>query len=338
LAGTFPNIKLIGGRWYVYIAVPRDAQSAIGKKSFTQSLGTGDLQDAKKLAPPIIKKIKIEIANARKKTAVASLDLQPARIALANWATKGGLKKTIPDDWYDPARLEKLKTAATTENGWQDLPDFNLTVAQMLEFGGLSVGSKDAIVEGIRREAAFHLWLGEQDRERTRQIAKLESERVAAIDKLSSIRRADLTEIGPTYASLPTPPPPAMKISELYAAWLTSIKNPSQKERGRFDHYVRRITETLGDKPINYVSKAEVQELMDLVARMPGRKRSADLDKLPLREMVAKFEKENAKRVQKGVEPIETLTATSVAVWFSNYNRMFEYVSTAEQNQAIGAE
>ena len=85
------------------------------------------------------------------------------------------------------------------------------------------------------------------------------------------------------------------------------------------------MTEALGDKPINYVTKAEVQEFMNLVTRYPGRKRSASLDKLPMRQLIERFEADNAKLAAKGQKSIETLKEKSVGVWFANFNRMFEY-------------
>ena len=224
MAGTLPGMKLIKGRWYVYIAVPADVQLALNRKSFTKSLGTGDYNDAKKAAPAIIKRFKQEIANARRRVTVAKLDLAPARLALANWAVKGGIERTIPDDWYDPDRIDRFKLAGTTENGWQKIPDFDHTIAQMLDAGGLSVASSDPLIEAIRQEAALHLWHGELSRERVRQLRKFEADRIAAIDKRSAVWRAELEEVGPTFAPPPAPQPPAMKISELYKAWLGSLK------------------------------------------------------------------------------------------------------------------
>ena len=319
-------MKRVKGRWYVYIAVPKDVQAALGRKSFTETLHTGDFADARKRAPEVIKKIKLDIANARRGETIKKIDLAPARQAMSNWHSKGGLERTISDDWYDPIRVEKFKLAATTEDGWRQIPDYDNTLAQMLDFGGLAVASSDPLIAAFRQEAAFYLWIGEQHRERTRQDRKFEADRIAAIDRLSAVRRTDLTDIGPTFQPPPPPPPPSMKISALYKAWLASLKfTPTPKELQRFDHYVRRLTETLGDKPVNYVTKVEIQEFMDLVARYPGRKRTAVLEKLPMRALITKFEADNAKRIARGEQPIETLKEKSVGVWFANFNRMFEY-------------
>ena len=64
---------------------------------------------------------------------------------------------------------------------------------------------------------------------------------------------------------------------------------------------------------------------MSWVARFPGRKRNAETNKRPMRELVLKFEEDNLRLTQAEMTPIKTLTVTTAREWFAHYKRMFGY-------------
>jgi len=88
MAGSAPNIVLRKGTWYLRKQIPADVRAIIGKSEMWVSLKTGDFQEAKKAAVPHAARIDRNIAEVRRKLAGGSLDLIPARLALAAWAEK----------------------------------------------------------------------------------------------------------------------------------------------------------------------------------------------------------------------------------------------------------
>ena len=71
----------------VRVAVPADVRNVVGKVELIQPLQTGDFSEATKKWGPVYKAFKAQIAQARAKGAVATINLPPARLALANWTT-----------------------------------------------------------------------------------------------------------------------------------------------------------------------------------------------------------------------------------------------------------
>jgi hypothetical protein len=53
MAGSLSGIRLIGGTYHARIGVPKDVQGILGRWQFQESLRTGDIADARKIAPPI---------------------------------------------------------------------------------------------------------------------------------------------------------------------------------------------------------------------------------------------------------------------------------------------
>ena len=100
---------------------------------------------------------------------------------------------------------------------------------------------------------------------------------------------------------------------------------PTEKQLGRLSHQIRRLIEYVGDVPANFLTKDQVADFMSWASRFPGRKRSAALNALPMRELVVQFEQMNADLVAKNQATIPTLTKTTVEEWFASYKRMFAY-------------
>jgi len=130
-------------------------------------------------------------------------------------------------------------------------------------------------------------------------------------------------------------PPPSIRLQRLYDEWLATL-NVAEKEVGRLNHQIRRLIEVVGDKPANHLTRREVREVMGLVARFPGRKRSAELNALPMRELIEKFEADKAdiakrnaaKRPGELMEEVPaTLAVATVREWYSGWQRMYEYGS-----------
>lgn len=62
---------------------------------------------------------------------------------------------------------------------------------------------------------------------------------------------------------------------------------------------------------------------MAMVSRFPGRKRPPELNALPIRRLVDRFEAENAERPTE--QKWRVLSATTVGEWFAGYRRMFDH-------------
>lgn len=321
MAGSAPNIILLKGTYYVRVAVPRDVKATIGKGELWESLKTSNFHDAKKSAPPVIAKFKRQIDTARRGT-TGQIQTTPARIALANWAHK--IMQTPPTDgelvtdWSVTQRIQALENAIADENGYLEIDGFDENLAKLLTENGCKVGVDDPIIGMMRQEAALTLLYGARYVEQARlvnvrlrfaeQAAAAPVETIGAIVAKPSVDR----------------PTPSLTLSALFEEWIANRK-PAEKEVGRLRHQSRRLIETVGDIPANYLGKKEIAEFMSLVPKMPGRKRPAELNALPMRELVARFEEMNADLIEAGKEPMPTLTKTTVEEWFASYKRMFSY-------------
>jgi integrase len=310
MAGRFPGLYLDGNTWYVRVAVPKDVQAKLGRSERHVSLKTGDRRDAERFYPH------------------APLDRHAAEVALGKWSA---MITSNPERYVIPTatHLDTSPQMRTMIEGyrafWESgdrsvLPDESIhdlgplpdMTRQMLQIGGLRVAPGHPIIGEMEQTAAYHISLA---------YTVLERERRAM-----AIKSMPLEAVMPTRTDPKVGEAPAIKLSALYAAWkasLTGKKAVADKEKGRLDHQFRRLVETVGDLPANYVTKAMITEHMGLVARFPGRKRSAALNALPMRELVEQFEAENAKRAD--AERHAALTAFTAAEWFSGYRRMFAF-------------
>jgi hypothetical protein len=98
----YPGLTLQRNTYIVRIVVPADVRRIIGKRELIQSLQTGDYREAVKKWGPVHKAFKRQIDEARTKGSVGEVDLQPARIALANWSNRERDKSIMITD-ADPA-------------------------------------------------------------------------------------------------------------------------------------------------------------------------------------------------------------------------------------------
>jgi integrase len=314
-ADKMKNIKLKGGTYNVRISYPEEVQHLFGgKKEKWVTLGTGNPHDAARMAPPIIAKIKREIADARAGRSPGETSVDDARKALAAHTVRPapGVMMSVEQARY--AAL--LEGAKASPDGWRAIPDFDQTVARLIS-ANRQVDPSEPVVAEMRQEVAAHLLANE--------LAYPPSKAARA-----ALGEAQWAREG----SAPKPlPAPSLRLRKLYNEWKRSL-SVADKEIGRLDHQFRRLEEVVGDKPANHLSRSEVREFMALVARFPGRKRSADLNALPMRELIERFEADNAAIVarnsaRKPEEALEevpgTLAAATVSEWFSGYRRMFEF-------------
>jgi integrase len=178
----------------------------------------------------------------------------------------------------------------------------------MLNLGGMRVAPGHPIIAEMERAASLCI---------ATAYRYLERERLSR-----SVKNIDLGDVGAVDVAQKPTAPPSIRLSELYKRWKATLR-VADKEIGRLDHQQRRLVETIGDLPINHITKAMISEHMALVARFPGRKRSVQLSTLPMHELVEQFERENMER--KGEEKHQPLTAFTAAEWFSGYQRMFKF-------------
>jgi hypothetical protein len=322
MAGTAPNIKLRKDTYYVRVQVPANVQAVIGKTELWESLRTGNFHDARKAAPPVIDRFKREIDAARRGTWDQTRTM-PARAALANWAVKQAARPpTLEGDLYSELntlqRVAALQRAWNNPEGYRDIEGFDEDLATILSANGCRVTSTDPVIAEMRQEAALTFLYAAQFAERGRLAT-------AFTKRAEAVQQADLE----TIAVAPSKPgnelpAPSLTISKLFERWFASVR-PSDKEAGRLRHQLRRMLEAVGDIPANYLTKDQVADFMSWVVRFPGRKRSAKLNALPLRELVEAFETLNAKLAESGEPTCPTLTKTTVEEWFAGYKRMFSF-------------
>ena len=324
-----PGLTLQKNTYLVRVVVPEDVRVIIGKRELIQSLQTGDYNEAVKKWGPVYKAFKAQITQARARGAVAKLDLQPARIALANWAVIVGQEPFELGDeeahetpWLTAKRIAEYEKAWKEPDSWEAIPDFDAKAADMLTRGGLPTRLGDPVIAALRPEVALHLMYAARHDERRRLVQARER-------LVEAAKGVDLDDVGamPERPSRPLPAP-SETIRAIYDAWAPKL-TVSDKEKGRLDHQIRRLIEFVGDKPANHLTKAEVREFMSWVARFPGRRRPPDLNALPIRQLVERFERENAEREE--ADKWSTLTYTTVGEWFGGYQRMFNHAVAMDQ-------
>ena len=316
-----PGLSLQHNTYIVRVAVPAGVRRILGKRELIRSLQTGDYGEAVKKWGPVHTEFKALIAQAKSKGAVDALDLQPARLALANWATADGQKAIVDGDdadtpWLIQKRIADYEKAWTDPGGWEAIPNFDAKAVEMLTAGGLPMRLGDPIIAPLRQEVALHLMYAERHYERRRLIAARERSVEAA-------KGADLDNVG----VMPERPPkalpaPSLSLQKLYDEWVATL-SVSEKEKGRLAHQMRRLIEFTGDIPANHLTKDQIRAFMTMVTRFPGRKRPPELNALPIRELVERFEMENAQRPE--IEKWKVLAETTVGEWFAGYRRMFDH-------------
>lgn len=317
----YAGLSLQHNTYIVRVAVPADVRKIIGKRELIQSLRTGDFGEAAKKWGPVYKAFKAQIEQARAKGAVNALDLQPARLALANWATAEGQKPIVDGGdtdtpWLVQKRIADYEKAWTDPSGWEAIPDFDDKAVEMLTAGGLPIRLGDPLIAPLRQEVALHLMYAERHNERRRLIAARER-------LVEAARGADLDDVGviPERPSKPLPAP-SVTLQKLYDEWVATLQ-VSEKEKGRLAHQTRRLIEFVGDIPANHLTKDQIRDFMAMVSRFPGRKRPPKLNALPIRKLVDRFEAENAERPVG--EKWKVLSATTVGEWFAGSRRMFDH-------------
>lgn len=318
----YPGLVLEGNTYVVRKVVPAALRLGIGKRELIRSLKTGDIAEARRAWEPVWREFNQIIDDARRGGAPKPvIDRRAGQMALARWAVLEQ-DNALPTDqalhtsWLITDKIAKLERAVSSPNGWRDIAGFDQTVAEMLAAGGLVVAPSDPMVEAMWGEAAITLLYAEKWKER----ARLE---VAFQRRADAVRKADLDDVA-AESTQPEKVPPAasLTIQQLFDAWLPTLK-VAEKEKGRLKHQIRRLIEFVGDKPASHVEKREIIDLMNLVGRFPGRKRPPALNALPIRELIERFEVENAGRPE--AKRWKTLTRTTAEEWFAGYSRMWEF-------------
>ena len=320
------NIVKQGSTYYVAITVPPDVGHLFPTKSIWRTTGTGDPREAGRIGAAIRVRIKKEIADARaslRHAASAPDRSMEAIIALEAWAAQQ--TRMAPEHYgeaspapFTIAAADALQRVVDDPEQYREVEGFDAYVARCLTVHGCAVAVDDAVIAAIRQQAALTFLYALKFHEKARQADLfLRKAKAVAADGVEAF---PIVPVAPDKGT----PAPALTISKLQDQWMEAIK-PSEKDRQRLDHQFRRLKECVGDKPANYLTKADVSEFMGLVARFPGRKRSAELNALPMRELVEQFEANNAKAKAEGEPNVETLTKTSAENWFAAFKRCWAY-------------
>lgn len=337
MAGKYPGLWLKGGTFYVRKVVPAALRAKVGKSELIESLQTGDRRDAERFYPEVMKRFNARIIEAKTSGPIQGpLDNGGAhsrefRLPMLEWSMSYVRAPMADDeptstDWRLTQEIENLRVASETGD-FSAIPDFDATFVSMMRAGGSTAPIDDAFIAEFRRDAAALRAGALQVRERQRLAAAHRS-------RLEAVQALPIKSVGVASAKPEKPlPAPSLSLRKLFDQWLLT-KRVDDKEKGRLEHQIKRLIEVVGDKPANHLTKAEVREFMALVARFPGRKRTAELNALPMKALVEKFEANNAKIAKRNAakkpgEPLEeipgTLKAATVDEWFSAYRQMFDY-------------
>jgi len=349
MAGKFPGLYLDGYTYYVRMAVPADVREKVGKRELIESLRTGDRRDAERFYPEVHRRFKNTISQARTSgpvqgplTGAEPTEAHlPFRNAMGKWGVESDdpavdLAGPVDTPWQLTDEIRRLHAAAETGD-FTALPDFDETFREMITAGGGEHLLTPAFIAKYRRDAA-KIRAGALQFYENLRLLRLSK---AKVDSLTHTVMHEVIrpppEISPPAKPLPAP---SLTLRKLFNQWKGTL-TVSEKEQGRLEHQMRRLIEVVGDKPANHLTKLEVRDFMALVARFPGRKRSAELSALPMAELIERFESNNAAIAERnatavaqakatGVTPkLEvipaTLTATTVDEWFGAYRRMFDY-------------
>ena len=324
-------LTLIKGTFYVSVVVPKDVSHLFGKKSIWRTTRTGDPHEASRIRDVLLPQIKREIADARKtlRQAKAPPDRSmEALIALESWAKH---QTSMSSDYKgDPfptqftiATADMLQRMVDDPEAHTEVDGFDEYVARCLTVHGCTVTAADELIPAIRSHAALTFLYALKFHEKGRQAAAfMERARLIAAQGATTFDVVPVAEEKAMSA-------PSLTISKLYGKWLASF-TPSTKERQRLDHQFQRLIECVGDKPANFLTKADVTEFMGLVVRFPGRKRKAELAAMPMRELVDEFERINSRAAANGEPTMPTLTKVSVENWYAAFRRCWEYAAATD--------
>lgn len=303
------GLKFQNNSWWARKVVPSDARHGFSSGELWENLHTANPHDAAKLAQPYFDDWEKQIADVRAGRSPGETSIEAARRVLAtrraSWRTPApGLMMPVEQARW----VAQLEHAASSVDGWKAIPGFDELVAKVISTTH-RVDPAQPVVASMRQEVAAHL--AEQER-----LFPLSKGAQAVLGEARQIRE------GSSPKALPAP---SIRIRALYDEWLATI-SVAEKEIGRLNHQIRRLIEVVGDKPANHLTKAEVREFMGLVARFP-RKRSAELNALPMRQLIEAFEADVAVLTLGGLrkEVPPTLRATTADEWYGGYRRMFAY-------------
>lgn len=327
------GVKLQGNSYWARMKVPKDVAHMFPTGELWENLHTGNPHDAAKMAPPILAGFKKLIADARKSN--NGSEVIPTLVKMLHWIISDdceiepdeGASLELETPWK--ITKEMLRLEAIEKGSLEGGDAFDATVAGMLRASGEHVRPDHPSVAAARRSAASALLTSLKIKERARLVQAHE----ARAASLRGTLEAHVLEPVSQPVAAAALPPPSMTLQKLHDEWLATL-TVVEKEKGRLNHQIRRLIEVVGDKPANHLTKADVREFMGLVARFPGRKRSAELNALPMRELIEKFEADNAaimarnaaKKPGDAMEEVPaTLRATTADEWFGGYRRMFEY-------------
>ena len=145
-------------------------------------------------------------------------------------------------------------------------------------------------------------------------------------EKLSKMSFEDFTKNLFTSNDLPDEKP-FLLISQITKEYIKSHDNFSRDkdELTRFKNCVQCFTDFVGDLPINYVRKKQVQEFMTELAKFPAYRTNAMSD-MKFQEVI---------RFCEEVKPdYLTITRHTAGVWFSRLSNLFQYAVDTYEDQS----
>ena len=323
MASRTPGLQLENNTYIVRKVVPSDVRGSLGRRELIRSLQTGDYPTAVKAYGPVWREFNaiIEAARAANDSQSASrIDLAAIDGLLARWLIAEHAKPLPEFDdlttpWHISNEIESYARAMADPTEWRSIPNIDAEVKTLMVSLGVDIQPAHRAFAEVRKLVI---------RSRKLLLEHREKERLA---RAWSKRSRTAPEAPPPEAAKVDKPLPAPSVTlqTLFDQWLPTL-TVSEKEIGRLKHQNQRLIEFMGNKPANYVTKADVIDFMGLLPRFPGRKRPAHLNVLPIRALIERFEQE----CEESDDPPATLSKTTVGEWFAGYRRMFDHGVRAE--------
>ena len=258
----YSHLHRRGAAYWFRRRVPTDLLNVLQRAEWKESLGTKDLEEAKRRCRERAVQTDREIAAARARAAAI---LSPP---LTQLEAKGLAEEQLAA-WLnneEAARFERGRWAYESQS-WmlsQDAEAYRADLAM-----GAWTKEADAAEEALSRAGRWY----PKDHESFRLLAfELLKVRVRMAEGVGKRQAGEIVE-PPAVLAVPSPPPGQVSLGELVDAYRAErVKRYGDEATDRkYRHVFRALEEGLGrDRPIRSITRADCRSLRDLMATMPA--------------------------------------------------------------------
>ncbi len=341
------------GIFQVRISVPPDLRAQVGKRELVRTLGTREEAEAFRLALPVIQEFLGVIEAARKPveprregvavqvSGRAPIDPRAAQMAIERWRVAeieaaylshyNGLVEVPHFMSAEGVRLSDLRYRLQKAD-WGAIDGFDAILALALTSQGVAADEDHPALKNLRNPFA-EAWLElEYRREEFGQ---------------GNFQNADADEEGPSTArpqasavvSEAVRPEGEYRLDDLYSQFLSvrraKGKSVSEAEEATRRMYLRRLSEFLGDPPIEAIKTEDMDAFLAQLRRFPVSKQPALRD-MSFQDVVKRAEAaraavEDAEQQQAEPSPVDLQLVPVLAArtiwsnWFVFYKELFTW-------------